>query len=70
MTTPTRVFISYSHDSADHKLRVLELANQLRRDGVDARIDRYVDFPEEGWPRWMRSQIEEADAILIICSPV
>lgn len=70
MTTPTRVFISYSHDSSEHKVKVLELANRLRRDGVDANLDRYVDFPEEGWPRWMRSQIEEADAVLIICSAI
>lgn len=70
MPTPTRVFISYSHDSADHKLQVLELANQLRRDGVDAHIDQYVEFPEDGWPRWMRSKIEEADVVLVVCSPV
>lgn len=67
---PTRVFISYSHDNTDHRRRVLELANQLRQDGIDAQIDQYVEFPEEGWPRWMRSKIEEADAVLIVCSPV
>jgi tetratricopeptide (TPR) repeat protein len=67
---PTRVFISYSHDSADHRRRILELANQLRQDGVDAQIDQYVEFPEEGWPRWMRSKIEEADAVLVVCSPI
>lgn len=67
---PKRVFISYSHDSAEHKLRVLELANRLRQDGIDAWIDRYVPFPEEGWPRWMRSQIEEADVVLVVCTPL
>ncbi len=68
MTVAPRVFISYSHDSAGHKLRVLELANTLRQDGIDARIDRYVSFPSEGWPRWMTQQVDEADAVLIVCS--
>jgi len=63
-----RVFISYSHDSAGHKVRVLELANRLRAEGVDARLDRYVSFPAEGWPRWMRSEIEAADAVLLVCT--
>ena len=63
-----RVFISYSHDSAQHKLAVLELANRLRKDGIDAQIDRYTPFPSEGWPRWMRAQIEHADTIIEACS--
>ena len=45
------VFISYTHDSDDHKERVLALADQLRADGIDTRIDRYIAVPEEGWPR-------------------
>jgi len=66
--SPIRVFISYSHDSAQHKINVLELANRLRHEGIDAWIDRYVEFPEEGWPQWMTNQISLADSILIVCS--
>lgn len=66
----SRVFISYSHDSAGHKVRVLEMANRLRAEGIDARLDRYVSFPAEGWPRWMRSQLEQADAVLIVCTAI
>ncbi|HEX9732715.1 MAG TPA: SEFIR domain-containing protein [Thermoanaerobaculia bacterium] len=32
---PLRVFVSYSHDSAEHAERVLALADRLRRDGLD-----------------------------------
>ena len=60
MNTP-RVFVSYSHDSEDHSLQVLELCNQLRRDGVEAIVNRYVDFPEKGWPRWTIEEIDAAD---------
>ena len=36
---PPKVFISYSHDSKSHAARVLKLANELRRDGIEAIID-------------------------------
>ena len=32
-----RVFLSYSHDSAEHKERILRFAQRLRKDGIDAR---------------------------------
>ncbi|MCP4656050.1 MAG: hypothetical protein GY856_11605, partial [bacterium] len=31
-----RVFLSYSHDSDEHRDRVLALADRLRADGIDA----------------------------------
>ena len=60
-TQAPRVVISYSHDSAAHEEAVLALADRLRQDGVDARIDQYESFPARGWPHWMRQQIEDAD---------
>ena len=33
-----RVFISYSHDSPEHKDRILALSDRLRQDGVDCSI--------------------------------
>lgn len=66
-TSPSpRVLISYSHDSEPHRKRVLELTNQLRTDGVDCRIDRYMSNPSEGWPLWMDNQVEESDFVLIV----
>jgi hypothetical protein len=66
--TPPRVFISYSHDSQEHKARVLALAQELRRNGVDARIDRYVPSPPEGWPLWCQVEIREAKFVLAVCT--
>jgi len=63
------VFISYSHDSDEHQERVLGLAKRLRQDGVDARIDQYVNgTPEQGWPRWMLDRFDEASFILVVCT--
>ncbi|MER0215337.1 MAG: TIR domain-containing protein [Nitrosomonas sp.] len=71
MNPTTRVFISYSHDSDTHREFVRNLANDLRRDGLDCQIDQYVNgFPPEGWQRWMETQIEQADFVLIVCTPV
>lgn len=65
---PAHVFISYSHDSEPHVRNVLELANKLRTDGVEAHLDRYVEAPPEGWPRWVERQIADADFIICVCS--
>jgi len=66
---PPKVFISYSHDSLEHSRRVLGLAERLRKDGIDAQIDRYVNgTPAEGWPRWMDTQLEWADFVLLLCT--
>ncbi len=63
-----RVFISYGHDSQEHKDRVLELADQLREDGIDCTIDQYEEWPAEGWQRWMLNQVEAATFVLVACT--
>jgi SEFIR domain/Effector-associated domain 7 len=65
---PSKIFISYSHDSEAHSDRVLELADRLRQDGIDANIDRYEQSPIQGWQRWMLNEIEDAQFVLIICT--
>ncbi|HEX2092600.1 MAG TPA: tetratricopeptide repeat protein [Longimicrobiaceae bacterium] len=60
-----RVFISYTWDDAAHKERVLEFAQRLRRDGIDAWIDQFTPWPEQGWSRWMLDQ--EDDARFVLC---
>ncbi len=67
---PIRVFISYSHDSEEHREAVAQLAASLRTRGIDAWIDRYVLPPEEGWVRWMKRQIEDSDFVLLVCTEV
>ena len=66
-----RVFISYSHDSAEHGERVLRFADALRAHGVDAELDRYHQRPEQGWPAWCEEQLrpEVSSHVLMICTP-
>ena len=67
---PPRVFISYSHDSDEHRDLVLDLAGRLRRDGIDAIIDQYVQSPPEGWPAWCEAEIRRARFVLMICTEI
>jgi hypothetical protein len=67
MTAP-KVFISYSHDSPDHKNAILTLSDRLRREGIDCAIDQYEQSPEEGWPRWCEKQVEQANFVLVACT--
>lgn len=68
MNKPT-IFISYSHDNESHRERVLALSERLRNDGLETRLDRYVNgAPPEGWPRWMLNQLDAADYVLVVCT--
>jgi hypothetical protein len=63
------VFISYSHDSDEHRSQVLGLSQRLRQDGIDTFLDQYVNgTPMQGWPRWMLDQLDAADFVLIVCT--
>src|SRR5438128_2618870 len=67
LTKPVYVFISYSWDSEEHERRVYELAQWLRRSGVEAYIDKFETSPKEGWPTWCYPQIEKAKFVLVVC---
>jgi biotin carboxyl carrier protein len=67
MTYP-KVFISYSHDSEEHREAVLQLAQRLRSDGIDAWIDRFEAAPPQGWARWMRQRIRSSNFVIIVCT--
>lgn len=64
------VFISYSHDSPEHKKRIYKLSEELRKkNGINCIIDLYVeDKPHEPWPRWMRMKVEQAKFVIVVCT--
>lgn len=67
MTAPT-VFISYSHDSQEHKLWVLKLATRLRSCGVDAILDQWDLGPGGDLPHFMEQSLSRSARILMICT--
>jgi hypothetical protein len=66
---PPRVFISYSHDSPEHKGWVKGLATKLRENGVDAILDQWNLAYGEDVPHFMTRSVQEADRVLMICTP-
>ena len=65
---PPRVFISYSHDSADHKKWVLDFSTTLRNRGVDAVLDQWDLKPGNDLPHFMETQLESADYVVMVCT--
>ena len=63
-----KVFISYSHDSQEHKKWVLDLATRLRNTGVDAIIDQWELKPGDDLPHFMETHLENSDYVLMICT--
>ena len=62
-----RVFISYSHDNGEHCDRVLGLAQQLRRDGIDVELDQFHQYELVHWPRWCEEQLRPANSDFVLC---
>ena len=65
--TPT-VFISYSHDSDEHKKWVLSFSNQLRSHGIDVILDQWNLHFGNDVAVFIESNITESDKVLIICT--
>jgi hypothetical protein len=68
MTNP-KTFISYSWDDDIHKEWVLQLATDLRNDGVETILDQWHAVPGDQLPAFMEREIRENDFVLIICTP-
>jgi hypothetical protein len=67
-TEAPRIFISYSHDSQEHKDWVLQLATRLVANGVDVILDQWDLRLGGDLPRFMESGLIGADRILTICT--
>jgi SEFIR domain len=65
-----RVFVSYAHDSAAHKERVLRFCEFLVASGVDVRMDRWDLGDRRDWQLWATSQICDSDFVIVIASPI
>lgn len=63
-----KAFISYSHDSQDHKKWVLDLATRLRNNGVDAILDQWDLKPGDDLPHFMERGLISADRVLMVCT--
>jgi hypothetical protein len=64
-----RVFISYSHDSSEHKEWVRNFAEELIRNGIDVVLDQWDVGLGDDLPKFMERSLSEVDRVLMICTP-
>lgn len=64
----SRVFVSYAHESPEHKNWVQTLATDLRRNGVDALLDIWKVRIGGDFTLFME-EIRTCDRVLLICTP-
>lgn len=64
----TNVFVSYSHDSDEHKAWVRELATRLRGAGIDATLDQWDLHPGDDIPTFVERGLTRANRVVMICT--
>ncbi|ONI70523.1 hypothetical protein ALI144C_48695 [Actinosynnema sp. ALI-1.44] len=62
------MFVTYTHDSEEHKNQVLALAAFLRSHGLDVQLDAWDSYKRRDWYEWGQRQIMLADFILVVVS--
>lgn len=65
---PPKVFISYSHDSPEHKKWVGELASKLVSKGIDVTLDQWDLVYGDDVPKFMEKAVSGSNRVLMICS--
>lgn len=63
-----RVFVSYSHDTEQHKDWVLALATRLVANGVDIVLDQWDLTLGSDLPRFMEQGLSAAQRVLAVCT--
>jgi len=63
-----KTFVSYSHDSLEHKKWILDLATRMRNNGVDAIIDQWELQPGSDLPHFMETHLSTSDKIVMVCT--
>jgi predicted RNA-binding Zn-ribbon protein involved in translation (DUF1610 family) len=66
---PPKCFVSYSWDSSTHEDWVLNLATQLRKQGIDVVLDKWDLKFGNDLPHFMETSVRESDFVLLICTP-
>ncbi len=69
MKPPPTCFVSYSHETDDHKAWVRKLAEALSGKHVVVRLDQYDLKPGHDLAHYMESAVRETDFVLQVCTP-
>jgi len=64
-----RAFVTYAHDSEEHKADVLDLATLLQQAGVDTELDQWAADRRRDWSTWAIEGMTTADYVIVVVSP-
>lgn len=63
-----KVFVSYAHESDEHKAQVLAFATFLRHAGIAAVLDLWSADARRDWYSWAVREMTAADFVLVVAS--
>jgi hypothetical protein len=63
-----KVFVSYSHDSSEHKQWVGEISAKLRHDGIDVTLDQWDLSLGDDITKFMEDGLSLSDRVILICT--
>ena len=63
-----KVFVSYAHESDEHKTQVLAFATFLRHAGIAATLDLWSADARRDWYSWAIREMTAADFVLVVAS--
>lgn len=61
-------FMSYSHDSDDHRAWVVRLATDIRANGIEATLDHWHLRPGEALGAFMARAVKGSSKVVVVCS--
>ncbi|MGW5635985.1 SEFIR domain-containing protein [Streptomyces sp. NPDC003832] len=64
-----RVFVSYAHDSPEHKENVRALCEFLVGQGIDVQADVWNQDRRRDWSLWAIREIPKSDFVIVVASP-
>ncbi|MCX2954988.1 SEFIR domain-containing protein [Lentzea sp. NEAU-D7] len=64
-----KVFVSYAHDSQEHKHAVLTFASLLTRSGIDVELDQWAVGARQDWSAWAIQHMIQSDYVIVVASP-
>ncbi|MEW1761234.1 SEFIR domain-containing protein [Streptomyces cyaneofuscatus] len=64
-----RVFVTYAHDSYEHKENVRAFGEFLATSGIDVRMDQWELHQRRDWHLWSIREMKTADFVIVVASP-
>ncbi|GLZ40431.1 toll/interleukin-1 receptor domain-containing protein [Actinokineospora sp. NBRC 105648] len=69
MDLSPKVFLSYAHDTDQHKAEVRALAVLLEGAGIAADLDQWRTAARQDWSSWAIGAMTAADYVVVVASP-